>query len=132
MRRLCELNRITDKERPNLAIHDWPEAERPREKLLARGAGSLTDAELLAVLFGSGCRGASAVDVGGRLLREFGSLRHLLLADRGRCSSTPGLGSRRYGLLQAALEVSRRHYRQEVAAGPALESPRASPDRRPV
>ena len=45
-----------------------------------------TDAELLAVLFGSGCRGASAVDVGGRLLREFGSLRHLLLADRGRCS----------------------------------------------
>src|SRR5688572_10024881 len=90
-----------------MAIHDWPEAERPREKLLAHGADALSDAELLAVLFGSGRRGASAVDVGGRLLREFGSLRHLLLADRGRCSNTPGLGSRRYGLLQAALEVSR-------------------------
>src|SRR5689334_16869616 len=109
-----------------MAIHDWPAEERPREKLLANGAAALTDAELLAVLFGSGCKGASAVDVGGRLLREFGSLRHLLLADRGRCSNTPGLGSRRYGLLQAALEVSRRHYRQEVAAGPALESPRAT------
>jgi DNA repair protein RadC len=109
-----------------LAIHEWPEAERPREKLMLQGPGALTDAELLAVLFGSGCRGASAVDVGGRLLREFGSLRHLLLADRGRCSNTPGLGARRYGMLQAALEVSRRHYRQEVAAGPALESPRAT------
>src|SRR5215207_474530 len=109
-----------------MAIHDWPAEQRPREKLLARGADALTDAELLAVLFGSGCRGASAVDVGGRLLREFGSLRHLLLADRERCSDTPGLGSRRYGLLQAALEVSRRHYQQEMAAGPALESPRAT------
>jgi DNA repair protein RadC len=109
-----------------LTIRDWPEEERPREKLLAHGAAALTDAELLAVLFGSGCRGASAVDVGGRLLREFGSLRHLLVADRGRCSNTPGLGARRYGLLQAALEVSRRHYRQEVAAGPLLDSPRAT------
>jgi DNA repair protein RadC len=111
-----------------LAIHQWPQAQRPREKLLAQGPHALSDAELLAVLFGSGCRGASAVDVGGRLLREFGSLRHLLQAERGRCSNTPGLGSRRYGLLQAALELSRRHYRQEAAAGPVLESPQATRD----
>jgi DNA repair protein RadC len=109
-----------------MAIHEWPEEQRPREKLLAHGAHHLSDAELLAVLFGSGCRGASAVDVGGRLLREFGSLRHLLLADRSRCSNTPGLGWRRYGLLQAALELSRRHYQQEAAAGPLLESPKAT------
>jgi DNA repair protein RadC len=109
-----------------MAIHQWPEQERPREKLLAHGPQRLSDAELLAVLFGSGCRGASAVDVGGRLLREFGSLRGLLLADRGRCSNTPGLGRRRYGLMQAALELSRRHFQQEAAAGPALESPRAT------
>jgi DNA repair protein RadC len=109
-----------------MAIHEWPEAQRPREKLLAQGARQLSDAELLAVLFGSGCRGASAVDVGGRLLRDFGSLRGLLLADRGQCSTTPGLGGRRYGLLQAALELTRRHYQQEVAAGPALETPQAT------
>ena len=109
-----------------MTIRDWPEQERPREKLLLQGPERLTDAELLAVLFGSGCRGRSAVDVGGDLLRHFGSLRGLLRADREQCRATPGLGARRYGLLQAALEVSRRHYRQEVAAGPALESPTAT------
>jgi DNA repair protein RadC len=109
-----------------MSIRDWPAQERPREKLLAMGPARLTDAELLAVLFGSGCRGTSAVDLGGQLIRHFGSLRGLMTADRGRCSSTPGLGSRRYGLLQAALELSRRHYHQEVAAGPALESPGAT------
>jgi DNA repair protein RadC len=109
-----------------LSIRDWPEAERPREKLLSEGAARLSDAELLAVLFGSGCRGISAVDLGGRLIREFGSLRGLISAERGRCSATPGMGARRYGLLQAALEISRRHYRQEVAAGPPLESPAAT------
>lgn len=109
-----------------MTIRDWPEQERPREKLLAHGAGRLTDAELLAVLFGSGCRGHSAVDLGGALIRQFGSLRGLLTADRGRCNTTPGLGARRYGLLQAALELSRRHYQQEAAVQPLLDSPSAT------
>lgn len=109
-----------------MSIRDWPVQERPREKLLAEGAARLTDAELLAVLFGTGCRGLSAVDLGGRLLREFGCLRGLMSADRERCRNTPGLGARRYGLLQAALELCRRHYQQEVAVGPALESPAAT------
>jgi DNA repair protein RadC len=109
-----------------MSIRDWPAGERPREKLLAAGAARLTDAELLAVLFGSGCRGTNAVDLGGQLIRHFGSLRGLMSADRDRCHATPGLGTRRYGLLQAALELSRRHYQQEIAAGPALESPGAT------
>jgi DNA repair protein RadC len=109
-----------------LSIRDWPETERPREKLLSEGPARLSDAELLAILFGSGCRGMSAVDLGGHLIREFGSLRGLMTAERGRCSATPGMGARRYGLLQAALEISRRHYRQEIAAGPLLESPAAT------
>ncbi len=109
-----------------MAIRDWPEQQRPREKLLAQGPNHLTDAELLAVLFGSGSRGENAVDLGGRLLREFGSLRGLLSADGALCRVTPGLGIRRYGLLQAALELSRRHYRQEACVGPALESPSAT------
>lgn len=109
-----------------MAIRDWPEHERPREKLLSQGADRLTDAELLAVLFGSGCRGKSAVDLAGELIRHFGSLRGLMSADRRRCSATPGLGGRRYGMLQAALELSRRHYQQEVAAQPLLDSPAAT------
>jgi DNA repair protein RadC len=109
-----------------MSIRDWPEQERPREKLLAEGAARLTDAELLAVLFGTGCRGVSAVELGSRLLRQFGCLRGLMTADRESCHATPGLGARRYGLMQAALELSRRHYQQEATAGPALESPAAT------
>jgi DNA repair protein RadC len=109
-----------------MAIRDWPAEERPREKLLQHGAERLSDAELLAVLFGSGSRGKSAVDVGGELIREFGSLRGLMTAGQTRCHATPGLGARRFGLMQAALELSRRHYQQEAAAGPILGSPAAT------
>ena len=109
-----------------MSIRDWPEQQRPRERLLAEGAAGLSDAELLAVLFGSGIRGVNAVDLGARLLREFGGLRELLSADGDRCRGASGMGPRRYGLLQAALELSRRHYQQEIAAGPALESPGAT------
>src|SRR5580700_1910559 len=74
-------------ERPAVSLHcamsirDWPGAERPREKLLERGAHALSDAELLALLLGSGVRGRSAVDLARTLICEFGSLRNLLNAE---------------------------------------------------
>ena len=108
-----------------MAIRDWPEHERPREKLLARGPGALSDAELLAVLFGSGTRGASAVDVGRSLLLQYrSSLRELLVSGAG--AAAPALGARRAGILQAALELARRHYGEALKAGPALETPQAT------
>jgi DNA repair protein RadC len=107
-----------------MSIRDWPEQERPREKLLAQGPQSLSDAELLAVLFGCGTRGASAVDLGRKLLLQFRSLRELLLARRE--DSAASLGPRRYGILQAALELARRHYSEALKAGPALEAPQAT------
>ena len=58
-----------------MAITDWPEAERPREKLLARGAMQLSDAELLAIFLRTGVAGASAVDLARTLLTRFGGLR---------------------------------------------------------
>jgi DNA repair protein RadC len=109
-----------------MGIADWPLEERPRERLLSLGAQRLSDAELLAVLFGSGQRGSSAVDIGRDLLARFGSLRCLLAADPGTSCNTPGLGPRRFGLLQAALELSRRHYAAELSTGPALEAPKAT------
>jgi len=109
-----------------MTIRDWPASERPREKLLISGPQSLSDAELLAVLFGSGCRGASAVDQGRALLQRYRSLRELLVAEQAQCLAAPGLGGRRYGILQAALELSRRHYREALQAGPALEAPQAA------
>ncbi|HOZ25595.1 MAG TPA: hypothetical protein PLI83_12520, partial [Thermomonas sp.] len=59
-------------------IRDWPEGERPREKLLAHGAGSLSDAELLAIFLGSGTAGRDAVASARDLLAAEGGLRLLL------------------------------------------------------
>jgi DNA repair protein RadC len=109
-----------------MTIREWPASERPREKLLERGAAALSDAELLAVLLGSGSRHASAVDLGRELLVRFGSLRELLRSDRPRCLEQPGFGPARYATLQAALELARRHYRETLRAGPALTSPDAT------
>jgi DNA repair protein RadC len=109
-----------------MPINQWPPHERPRERLLRHGAQHLTESELLAVLFGSGTRAGSAVDVARTLLGRFGSLRSLLQADAAVARTTPELGERRHGLLQAALELSRRHYRAELEAGPALETPQAT------
>jgi len=105
-------------------IRHWPAAERPREKLLARGPAALSDAELLAVLFGTGMRGLSAVDFArGLLVRHRSSLRALLSADRDSCLAAPGLGPARWSLLQASLELARRHYAEALRAGAVLTSP---------
>ncbi len=111
---------------PCMGISDWPEDERPREKLLARGAAALCDAELLAILFRSGPRGQSALDLAREALTGFGSLRKLLAADRLRFCAVPGLGAARYAELQAAIELSRRQLAESLRAGPSLAGPGAT------
>jgi DNA repair protein RadC len=111
-----------------MAIRDWPVGERPREKLLACGPQSLSEAELLAVLIRTGTRGRSALDVARDLLVRFGSLRGLLSAEQQQLCSAPGLGPARYVSLQAAMELTRRHYQQLMMAGSALSNPRATRD----
>ena len=61
-----------------MKITDWPKHERPREKLLAQGAGTLSDSELLAIFLRTGVKGCSAIDLARHLLGKFGSLRSLL------------------------------------------------------
>ncbi|MGH8324291.1 MAG: UPF0758 domain-containing protein, partial [Steroidobacteraceae bacterium] len=92
-----------------LPIPKWPKAERPREKLLDRGAHALSDAELLAVLLRSGTRGRNVVELARAHIAAFGSLRELLSAERARWSDKAGVGPARYAALQAALELARRH-----------------------
>jgi len=106
-----------------MTIRDWPLAERPREKLLARGAHALSDAELLALLLGSGTRGRSAVELARTLIADFGSLRSLLTADGPRALARRGVGPARYAVMQAALELTRRHFREALRLGPALAAP---------
>lgn len=109
-----------------MSIHQWPRLERPRERLIERGAESLSDAELLAIFLGSGTAGGSAVDLARDVLKEFGSLRALLSASKSRCLQQMGLGPARYALLRAALELSRRHHLQALRVGPALTQPDAT------
>ena len=109
-----------------MSIRDWPKNERPREKLIERGAQGLSEAELLAVLLGSGVRGRSAVELARHLLMEFGSLRALLSLERARFMSQRGLGPTRYCVMQAALELGRRHYREAMYIGSVLTAPEAT------
>lgn len=104
-----------------MTIRDWPDDERPREKLLSRGGGALSDAELLAVFLGSGRRGQSAVDVARGLLTATGGLRPLLDAPR-----TDGVGTVAWCRLQAALELGRRYLDAELRRSEALTDPAAS------
>ena len=111
-----------------MSIRNWPEGERPREKLLELGAAALTEAELLAILLRTGIRGQSAVDIARERLVEFGSLRGLLTAERERIYAAAGLGPARYAVLQASLELARRHYRELMMSRSALEDHRAMRD----
>lgn len=108
-----------------MTILDWPAGERPREKLLARGAGALSDAELIAILIRSGTRGETALDVSRQLLETYGGVRGLLNATPASCSRK-GFGSTRYATLQAALELSRRYLAERMRSENALTSPQAA------
>lgn len=104
-------------------IRDWPAGERPREKLLAQGAGALSDAELLALFIGCGARGRSAVDLGRELLATSGGLRSLLDRPAPALAALPGLGPARACTLAAALELGTRHLGQQLQRGEALADP---------
>jgi len=106
-----------------MPINHWPVAERPREKLLARGARALSDAELLAVLLGSGCRGRSALDLARELLTCFGGLRELLESDRERLCAVSGLGPARFAGLKACLELGQRYLEARLHRTDALGCP---------
>lgn len=109
-----------------VAIRDWPEGERPREKLMARGSHALSDAELLAIFLRTGVSGKSAVQLARDLMTQFGSLRALLKAELGDFSTAKGLGPAKYAQLQAVLEMARRHLAESLPHRDALTDPTAT------
>ncbi len=108
-----------------MAIPDWPVAERPREKLLVRGANSLSDAELLAIFLRIGVNGKSAVDLARELLIRCGSLSALCSASQRDVCEIPGMGPAKYAQLQAVMEMARRALKEKLVNGNALSSPSA-------
>ncbi|PIE37209.1 MAG: hypothetical protein CSA54_01920, partial [Gammaproteobacteria bacterium] len=106
-----------------MSIRQWRASERPREKLLRNGAASLSDAELLAIFVQSGVAGQSAIDVARKALDAHGGLLELVLLDQQRFCRIRGLGSSRYALVQAAVELNRRLLFSRVREREVLNSP---------
>jgi len=111
-----------------MAISDWPESERPREKLLKNGAANLSDAELLAIFLRTGMAGKSAVDLARELLTEFDGLTGLFSADQSAFSEVRGMGPAKYAQLQAVLEMARRALAEKMKSGDAMSSPQSVRD----
>lgn len=112
-----------------MAISDWPEGERPRERLLSAGPGALSDAELLAIFLRTGVKGKSAVDLARDLLGRFGgSLARLAAASPRELAALPGLGPAKAAQLTATLELARRALAETMAARDVLASPGAVRD----
>ena len=108
-----------------MAISDWPAGERPRERLLAHGAGALSDAELVALLLRTGLRGKSAVELARDLLGQFGGVGGMLAAD---LAGIKGLGPAKIAQFAAALELARRSLTEQMKSRSALTSPGAVRD----
>jgi DNA repair protein RadC len=106
-------------------IKVWPEAERPREKLMNRGAEALTDAELLALIIrtGDATTGQSAIDLGRQLLQEFGDLRALAAAGVTEICRVKGAGTAKAASIKAALELANRCQARRLAIWDRFTSP---------
>ena len=108
-----------------MRIGDWPEDERPRERLLRHGAGVLSEAELLAIFLRTGTGGRNAIELGRDLLSHFGCLQQLFAATLDEVSAVRGVGAAKYVQLQAVVEMARRALREEIGERDAMSSPRA-------
>ena len=110
-----------------MSIREWPELERPREKLIARGCAALSDAELIAVLLGSGVPGKDAIALGRELLGISGGLS-ALLGNPGGIAQLRGIGPAKRARLIAALELARRSLAEQLTERPTLGNPTDSGD----
>ncbi len=111
------------------ALRELPAAERPRERLEMRGAGGLSSAELIGLLWGSGGRGRSAIDLAEDAITRFEGLTGLARASGPELEEIPGIGTARAAQLQAAFELGRRLLADWPTARWMVRSPRDVADR---
>jgi DNA repair protein RadC len=109
-----------------MAITDWPQQQRPRERLLREGPAALSDAELLALFLRTGVAGKSAVELGRELLGHFGSLGALFAAPAEASCAVHGMGTAKAAQLQAVMELARRAIAEQLKDGELLASPDAA------
>ena len=111
-----------------MPISDWPEQERPREKLLSKGTASLSDAELLAIFLRTGLQGKTAIDLSRELLIEFDGLKGLIEADSRSFCQIKGLGLAKYSQIQAAIELGKRYMQENLGKKDVLSNPNDTKD----
>jgi DNA repair protein RadC len=114
-------------DQPNGAgIKSWPREDRPREKMLRKGPGALSNSELLAILLRTGTKGISAVDLAHRIVQKFGTFRNMSHTDIRDWKEFKGLGAAKLAHIKAALEIGRR-FREDEALNTKLKIS-AAPD----
>ncbi|MBP6563444.1 MAG: hypothetical protein KA214_08245, partial [Neisseriaceae bacterium] len=111
-----------------MSIKSWPKTERPREKLLEKGVGSLSDAELLAILLRAGVRGMSAVALGRELMRKHETLSRLFALPLAEFSAQKGLGVAHYTQFAVVKELAKRILAEEIKAADTWHEPRQIKD----
>jgi DNA repair protein RadC len=111
-----------------MPLKDLPPDARPREKLLARGPGALSDAELLALLLRTGLAGKGVLQLAQELLDSFGGLAGLLHATADDLKRIKGLGPAKRAELVAVLELARRALAEQLRERAALDTPQAVKD----
>ena len=111
-----------------MSMAGWPQGERPREKLFTKGAGSLSDAELLAVILQTGTPGRTSLDIARDMLSRYGGLVGLLAADRTSLTENPGIGAAKAARFVAMKELSQRHMLEGIKSKDILNSSQATRD----
>jgi DNA repair protein RadC len=109
-----------------MAISEWQDHEKPREKLIMLGPQSLTDAELLAIFLRVGVKGKNAIELAQSLLDHFGDLHSLLHAKQDEFCQAKGLGLAKYAQLRAVVEMARRHFESGMKKGDVFNAPELS------
>lgn len=109
------IKKVKQKKIYETAIKNWPEDERPREKLFKDGEHKLSDTELLAILLSSGVKGQSAIDLGRKIMQKFKTFRNMSHTDIRDWKEFKGLGQAKIARIKAALEIGRRFREDEVS-----------------
>ncbi len=106
-----------------LPISAWPEGDRPRERLFALGSSVLSDAELIAILLGTGGKGSSALDLARQLLQQYDGIFSLGRSSAVRISNMPGIGPAKAARVLAACELGRRREGKNISQRTIIRSP---------
>ncbi len=110
---------------PELKITNWPENERPRERLIKYGAGHLSDAQLLAIILRTGSSGKGVLELSMSLLEAFKSLRSIDAASAAELSSIKGIGTAKIAQIKAAFELGKRLMGESSDGKPVFSSSHA-------